>query len=378
MLNAHVYPSTLEHESRMLRITDALAQSGQFSAIEMVGISGDGLSERELLDSKRQIVRLLPVWTTKSKSGWSKVMRLTEWSLRVYLYFRNRPVVCVNAHSLAALPVCAAISRRHNALLIYDPHELETESIASLGVRKVFAKIVERLLVHRCDAVFVVSDSIADWYEARYGIARPVVIRNFTGSQAITSGDREQLRSRLRLRSDAVTFIYQGAMMQGRGVERLLRVFAKLPQHDLLMLGDGPLTSLSGGAGTDFPNIRHHPAVEPEVVLDYTQCADVGLCLTEPVCLSYAYSLPNKLFEYLAAGLPIVISDLPEQAQFVAARLCGWITQSDDESLLKLLASITHQTLAKRRLAALRAASECSWSNEAERMLDVYRSLSHV
>jgi glycosyltransferase involved in cell wall biosynthesis len=378
MLNAHVYPSTLEHESRMLRITRALAASGQFSAIEMVGIGEDDLPERHSLDMHRQVVRLPLSWGKKGKSNWSKVFRLFEWSLRLCLYFRHRPVACLNAHSLTALPACAVISHRHNALLIYDPHELETESTNSLGIRKVLAKVVERLLVHHCDAVFVVSDSIADWYQLRYGIPRPTVIRNFSESFTTPSPDRVELRSRLCLRSDAVTFIYQGGIMHGRGVEKLLRLFARLPQHDLLLLGDGPLTSLIQSAATKFPNIRHHPAVDPEVLLDYTRCADVGLCLTEPVCLSYAYSLPNKLFEYLAAGLPIVVSDLPEQAQFVSARSCGWIAPSDDQSLLELLASITHQTLAKPRLAALEAASECNWSNEAARMLDVYRTLTHV
>ena len=378
MLNAHVYPSTLKHESRMLRVTRALAVSGQFSAIEMVGISSDGLPERYPLDMHRQIVRLPLSCGKTGTSDWSKVFRLLEWSLRLCLYFRHRPVACLNAHSLTALPACAVISHWHNALLIYDPHELETESTNSIGIRKVLAKVVERLLVQHCDAVFVVSDSIADWYQLRYGIPRPTVIRNFSESLATLSPDRVERRSRLCLRNDAVTFIYQGGIMHGRGVERLLRLFARLPQHDLLLLGDGPLTPLIQGAATKFPNIHHHPAVDPEVLLDYTRCADVGLCLTEAVCLSYAYSLPNKLFEYLAAGLPIVISDLPEQAQFVSARSCGWIAPSDDESLLALLGSISHQTLAKPRLAALQTARECNWSNEAARMLDVYRTLSHV
>lgn len=359
----------------MLRITAALAAWGKLTPVELLGMGAVGLPEQTILDAHRRIIRLGHRHAAGGHSAWSKAIRIATWSFHLWRYFSGKPVACISAHSLSVLPVCAAISRRHHARLVYEPHELETESIACRGARRLLAKVVERALIGRCDAVLVVSDSIADWYASTYGMRRPHVIRNFTDAPTNLPTDRNGQRLGLGLRQSATVFIYQGAMMQGRGVERLLRVFECLPEFDLLLLGDGPLVPAIHEVARRCANIHHHPAVPPDDVLNYTRCADVGLCLTEPACLSYAYSLPNKLFEYLAAGLPVIVSDLPEQSRFVTRHGCGWITPAEDIPLKELLRSIANGNIALQREAAIRTASDCLWSRETERLLDIYRSL---
>jgi len=375
MRNAHVYASTLEHESRMLRITDALARSGRFDSISLFGMGGPGLPEHEQIDRQRELLRFGHRHASNPGGSLFKLLRMCSWSLLLWRYFIHHPVACINAHSLAVLPLCYLVSRRHQALLVYEPHELETESIASRGLRRLVSRAVERLLIRRCDVVFVVSGAIADWYALNYRIPRPLVIRNVTEPLASRTEDHAALRAEVGLPRDGTVFVYQGAMMPGRGVELLLRAFCSLPELHLLLLGNGPLVPSIIDATARNSNLHYHPAVPPAEVLKLTAAADVGLCLTEAACLSYAYSLPNKLFEYLAAGLPVIVSDLPEQSRFVAAHKCGWIAPSDEKALAKLLTSLNREQITSRRASAAKAAEECRWSREQERMIEVYRTL---
>lgn len=374
-LNVHVYPSPLAHESRMLRITAALAASGTFQTIEMAGTGLNRQAERIRLDQHRTAVKFYAGKGSQNVSNLVKMLRLLTWSLRVLRYLRTVSPACVNAHSLSVLPLCAAAAGLRGTHLVYEPHELETESIASRGLRRSLARVVERLLIRRCDAVIVVSDSIADWYLTRYQIARPVVIRNYPAAEFRSGEDIAALRRRLGLRENALTFIYQGAMMEGRGIRRLLSAFSRIPDIDLLLLGDGPLTPMIKLAGKQHSNIIHHPAVAPEAVRDYTRCAHAGLCLTEAACLSYEYSLPNKLFEYIAAGLPVIVSDLPEQARFTNTYRCGWIAPDDDQALQEMIRSLDPSAFARVRPGVLNAARECSWHAEAARLTEVYKAL---
>ncbi|PJI53564.1 hypothetical protein CTI14_26770, partial [Methylobacterium radiotolerans] len=101
-----------------------------------------------------------------------RILEQISWSVATYRRWRSRPVRVVNAHSVAVLPVCHAIARRHRAALIYDTHELETETSTSHGVQGKIFRMIERHYIRRCDAVFVVNESIADWYRAAYPGAR--------------------------------------------------------------------------------------------------------------------------------------------------------------------------------------------------------------
>ncbi|MGK9007634.1 glycosyltransferase, partial [Citrobacter europaeus] len=149
----------------------------------------------------------------------------------------GRQITCINAHSLAVLPLCYLASRMTRARLIYDTHELETETTGYKGTRQKLGRLIEKRLIKRCDDVFVVSDAIADWYAERYDIARPHVTRNIPQFSAAASASAAQadLREKMGVKPEDLLFVYQGGFIAGRGIERLLSVFAQMPAGIHLM-----------------------------------------------------------------------------------------------------------------------------------------------
>lgn len=377
--NIHIYPSPLTHESRILRITDALAKAEIFDQIEIYGVSAPGLPDRQSVDAKRTFLRYPRKLFGTSDGFVAKVIKTLEWSGRILASLRGRKIDCINAHSLAVLPLCYLASRMTGARLIYDTHELETETNTNKGVRQKLSRMIEKRLIGRCDDVFVVGDAIADWYVARYGIPRPHVTRNIPQHSASASESTAQsdLRQKMGLKPDDLLFIYQGGFIAGRGIERLLRVFARLPAGiNLMCMGSGPLHDQIAAAAAAYSNIHLLPPVPPQEVLGYTKTADIGICLTENSCLSYYYSLPNKVFEYLHGGLPIVVTPLPEQQRIIEQHQCGWVAPENDAELIAMLCGITRDGVNARLAGVNRAATAFDWNDEAAKLVQRYRSLN--
>ncbi|WP_312703806.1 glycosyltransferase [Stutzerimonas nitrititolerans] len=377
-MNVHIYPSPLTHESRILRITDALVEAGVFQTIEVIGVAHSGLAQRESVDAHRTLVRLPRRLFAKGESFIAKLCRTLEWSARVLIYLRRQKISCINAHSLAVLPLCALGCALTGALLVYDTHELETETTGYKGLRQKLGRLIEKLLIHRSAMVCVVSDSIADWYAHTYDIQRPTVVRNIPQYQAPVGYDRSAMRASLGLHSERVVFIYQGGFIRGRGVERLLRVFARLPGVDLVCMGSGPLQSSVQQAADDYPNIHLVPPVAPHEVLAYSQAADIGICLTENSCLSHYYSLPNKIFEYLHAGLPIIVNSLFEQERLINEFDCGWVAAEDDAAFARLLSGIDHTAIMALRPGVQAALQGLQWSEEKACLIEAYKEHGFV
>jgi glycosyltransferase involved in cell wall biosynthesis len=125
----------------------------------------------------------------------------------------------------------------------------------------------------------------------------------------------------------------------------------------------------------EFHNIHFHTPVKPEQVLHYTSSADIGVSLIENTCLSYYYSLPNKVFEYLLSGLPMIVSEFPEMGKFVDENNCGWKVKVDSRALVKLIESISHEDIFEKQNSVLKCKDNYGWHKEEEALLRIYKSM---
>jgi glycosyltransferase involved in cell wall biosynthesis len=347
-----------------------------FSKIYMLGWRDPSLPEKELIGESAEIRRSVtrrPV----SPVGKLRVLGRIVGAWRDF-YKTALPLKpgLLHCHSVNTLPIGVALMKRFNAPLIYDAHELETDC-GQNGRQRVIDKMIERLCIRRASGVLVVSESISDWYALKYGIGPPVVVRNIPmDSPYISSPGQNYWRELFRLPPNALIFIYQGSFARGRRIEQLIRVFSRSsPNRHLIFMGFGALLGEIQHAASLYKNIHYAPAVTSDKILERTAAADVGINGVENICKSYYLSLPNKVFEYLLAGLPVLSGDLPEVKRIVDAGNCGWIVEREDDSAwVNAVNSLTADEIARRKCAAMLFARSLSWESEAKKMLTLYRS----
>ena len=204
-----------------------------------------------------------------------------------------------------------------------------------------------------------------------------MVVRNVPDVRIQRLGaDREILRQRFSIPDASVVFIYQGVLSPGRRVEQLLRVFGRVGDaRHIVFMGYGPLEGMVREAASVRANVHFLPAVPPNEVLRYSAGADVGICGVENTCLSYFYSLPNKLFEYLLAGVPALVPRWPELLRVVEQNGFGWVVGDSDEAWISAVTETNRAAADALRPRVLAGASEYSWEREEGRLLTVYRTL---
>ncbi len=162
----------------------------------------------------------------------------------------------------------------------------------------------------------------------------------------------------------------------GRGVEGLLKAFAAQDDgaHVLVLMGYGELTPLAKEFAEKHANIFVHPAVPPEVVLEYTASADVGVAYIDNPSLNDRYCLPNKLFEYIMAGLPVLVNDAPEMKRLVNGREIGAVLSELSPTSINLaLAEVARRPRADLAANLSSTAADYCWENEARVLVDAYR-----
>jgi glycosyltransferase involved in cell wall biosynthesis len=156
----------------------------------------------------------------------------------------------------------------------------------------------------------------------------------------------------------------------------LLRVFAQArPDRHIVFMGYGQMQAEVEQAAASHGNIHYAPAVKPEEVLRHTAGADVGLVGVENVCLSYYYSLPNKLFEFLLAGIPALLPNYPEMVRLTEGSGAGWVVGEQDADWLTAINVLTAGQVQAGKQAARRTATTLSWQTEADKLSAVYRRL---
>ncbi len=376
MINLHIVRNAVSHDSRVLKETGTLQALGAFDAVHIAGLNEPGMAEHEDLGGRR-LWRVELTSRPWPKNLASQVLKFMEWKHRIVARYRREPLAVVHCHDLDPLPIAVRLKQLTGARIVYDAHELETEMSGLSEARKTLARLTERRCMPQVDAMITVSPSIQAWYEAAYPGRRVHLVRNVPDRQGV-EGPVVDLRAEHGVPAEALLVLYLGGLAPERGIEPLLAAFEdpRVPHH-LLVMGDGSLKPAVLAAAARCPRIHYRPPVPPSQVLRHAAGADIGVSMSEGLCLNNRYCLPNKLFESVIAGLPVLISDLPDQAAFVAAHDAGWATACDVPSIvatLRRLDRAEHQRV-KQGLAARTAA--LGWHQEAQVLRDLYAGLGY-
>lgn len=244
-----------------------------------------------------------------------------------------------HASDLFMLAAMARTARDRQAALVFDSRELYTH-LASTRHRpwaSSFWGVVERRHIRKAALVTTVNDSIARRLAAMYGIHTPLVLPNVPDVTSVEPAGA--LRERAGLVADSPIVLYQGFLKPGRGCEYLISLARRVPECSVVFLGEGSLRSaLTGQIQRDglAERVKFVDTVPPDDLLPITADADIGACLIEGVADSLRLSLPNKLFEYVAAGIPVLASDQPEIARIVRQYDIGVAVPLGDEEQLAL------------------------------------------
>jgi len=335
--NIHIYPSAFTNESRILKEARSLLRHTAVSSVALLGVDEKNLDAQQTVEPGLTIHRLKP----GKGQGWKKALQFPLWLLHVFGFaLKHRPHI-VNCHSLWVLPIGVLLKGLTRCRLVYDAHELETGTVATTTQRKRIAVILEKLCMRWVDLLIVVSPGIETWYREQYGAKIPAVtVLNTPAYQQAVANHR--LAQALGLPDNTKIILYQGVLAASRGIEPLLGAapVLKTAGYELVFMGNGPLTEKIKDKARQ--GICHwHPAVSPDVLLTYTASAHVGVCPIQDDCLSYRLCLPNKMFEYLMAGLPVLVSNLPEMQKVLENKgvgLCldNWTPQEILSALHKL------------------------------------------
>ena len=287
------------------------------------------------------------------------------------------------SNDLDTLPANYIVSRLRKIPLVYDSHEYFTgvpELTNRPRVQRIW-KWLERRIVPQLRFCITVNASIAKLYFDEYGVSFKV-IRNVPEPNTITLPERSILRKSLGLPIEKPIIILQGAGINiQRGAEEAVESMQLLTDYLLLIVGSGdviPQLKQKVLADGLSERVRFIDRMPPSELKRFTAAADIGLSLDKDTNINYRFSLPNKLFDYLHAGIPVVASNLPEVAAVVRQYQVGQVIADHTPAHIAECIRDVHKGLEKGMYKAgiEKACTELNWNEERKHLLQLIKSLA--
>ncbi len=283
-----------------------------------------------------------------------------------------------HSHDLNTLYVGSRCKKKTGARLVYDSHELQTERNRMTKWWRRWAAWNEKKWLPYADAMIVASPSWIDINRKKYGkVPNPSV--SIINTPALEQIDHPQdLRGELDIPADAPILLYQGSIQENRGIEPAIDAITLLPKAVLVVVGYGyhrPTLEADVRKRGLTERVKFFGPIPNDELLAWTAAADIGLCNIVNSSLSYYTSLPNKLFEYIIAGIAVIGSDSPEIGRIVQEEGVGEIADPIDPEALAEATRTILSDLDKYRAATKPAAEKYNWAIEEQKLLDVYRGL---
>jgi len=363
--------TNFKNDNRVYRMAKSLSMSG-FPTTVVAWKKGDVLAYENFNG-----VEVERIWVKsdcwKRPNIFVGAFQYFEFAFRVIRKYRKVDAWHCNDYEAFVIGVLAKISRP-KLKLIYDCHELESHRNGKGAFMRFAVRSIEKLFISWAELVITVSPSIQEFYKKNYSLSFVALVRNLPNEMQVAHSNT--LREKLGLENSQRIFLYQGMLGKGRGIEVLLNAFEARPTADavIVFMGFGALKEMIESYALSNENIFFVPAVSYAEIPLYTGSADVGVNSVEPTCLSYKYSLPNKLFEYIQSEIPVLTNPLPDCVALVNEYKVGkviptWNAESINEAVNDLLKEdlsvyLPHLKSAKKVL---------NWECEEHILIDAYK-----
>lgn len=371
-----------KNDSRMTKQAITLAQAGY--EVKIITIHKEDLKEEE----KSEFFEVKRI-KLKSKN-WSKlkivqILKMYEFNIKIIEYLKKENFIpdIVQSFTPYPLEVAFTIKRKinSNVKIVYDPREyVRAQNINKTN--KLIMLYLERKYIKQINKIITVGDFIADFYQKDYSLEeRPTVLRNIPFYYKKIEKNKNYLKEKLNISNKKRILLYQGALMKGRGLEKLLYILSNLPENFVLVfMGEG---ILKNDLKLKIKELKIEDRiffmlVDNKELLKYTSSADIGMCLIENICKSYYYCLPNKFFEYIQSEIPIICSDFPEMEKLINDYKIGKVSSPENikeitKNILELITKKDEKIEINLKIAKM----ELCWENEEKKLLSLYESLKN-
>ncbi len=284
------------------------------------------------------------------------------------------------AHDLPALPIAHYASKIKSAKLVYDAHEFFTGQIALKGKRKKFFQELEKKLISDVDLMFTVNKDIAKLFEKAYNISNIQILLNSIEKKEVHKID---LHNKLNISKEKKIVLYQGGFLEDRNLEVLVKSAQYLSEKIVLvMLGysflEKKLKNIAINAQTINKKVFFLDRVPQKELLNYTAGADVGIIPYPAIDLNTTYCTPNKMFEFISAGIPIIANDelITVKNIFKEHKIGKLISFKNSKTIAEGLNNIVLQDDLKNIKLNLKNAKQYfSWESQEQILIDAFKEL---
>lgn len=370
-----VVSNSLKKDPRVIKQIKIALERGYI--VQFVGYYDEFYDEDFLnnLGCKYDIVYLSNKYLGKLKSPFKKIYRILFKSISAYKRICKFNPDIIHANDFDMLSIARLAAKKCKAKLVYDSHEVFAENIGIYHKKllKNYIILREQSLVKKVDSMISVSNAAADYFKEKYKIKRPMVITNCPMRNTIPLKEKAK---------DKFEVVYQGLMVLGRGYEEFVMSANKIDNGiQLVLRGYGSIEEKIRTMikENDFDDkVRLDKPVEVAHLISAASSSHVGIVLTRPINLNFELSISNKVFEYAAAGLPVILSDVPEHRYLNEKYNFGIIIEEvTPENIAKAVNKLYKDKELYNNLVqnAKKMAEEMVWENEAKKLIEIYNQL---
>ncbi|MFC2088122.1 glycosyltransferase [Calditrichota bacterium] len=363
----HVTINEIDLERRIFNQIDTAKICGYKVLVFALGKPGNKHRER-----KRGFI----LWRVTTKFHEQGPLKYIVFNFKLFFLILFTPINIIHCHDLWPLPATALAALFKNSALIYDAHEYYSglKIFKHRPFRKHLWMILEWLAIPVVDVLLTVSQPLGELYKKRYPqLKRVEIIRNLPKYEVPISTKEFNLK-----KNDEKILIFHGHFKPGRGLENLVKAAGKVVNIRLLLVGGGEifneLNELVQQLNlTDVVEFKDY--INKDMLISHSAQTDIGVVLFEPTSQNYSFALPNKFFEYIMAGIPVLSSDITTLKHYVEKYEIGMTVDPAEPALIANTIEEMLQNknqMIKWKENCLKAAKELNWEKESGKLAKIY------